>query len=156
VAPDLTEADRGWPRFAPEALAAGFHAVHALPMRLRGTVLGTLNLFHVEEGTMQQPDVDAAQALADIATIAILQHRASLDAQVINDQLNWALSSRVVIEQAKGMIAERKDIDMERAFATLRNHARNHNLRLADVTRGVVDGAISAATLDQPTRPIVR
>jgi GAF domain-containing protein len=156
VADDLTTADDRWPRFAPEAVAAGFHSVHALPMRLRGTVLGSLNLFHVETGEMRQPDVDAARALADIATIAILQHRATLDAQVINDQLNFALNSRIIIEQAKGMLAERKNIDLEKAFATLRNHARNHNLRLADVARAVIDGDTSAAPLDPLPPPVAR
>ena len=78
---DLAAVDGRWPRFAAEALAAGFHSVHALPMRLRGTVIGALNLFHIEPGEMRQADVDAAQALADVATIAILQHRAALEAR---------------------------------------------------------------------------
>ena len=86
----------------PEALAAGFRSVHALPMRLRGNVIGALNLFRVEAGEMQRADVEAAQALADVATIAILQHRATLEAQVLNQQLQHALNSRIVIEQAKG------------------------------------------------------
>ena len=85
---DLATVNGRWPRFAPEALAAGFHSVHALPMRLRGTVIGALNLFHIDPGEMRQADVDAAQALADVATIAILQHRAALEAQVVNEQLN--------------------------------------------------------------------
>ena len=132
---DLATVDGRWPRFAAEALAAGFHSVHALPMRLRGTVIGALNLFHVEPGEMRQGDVDAAQALADVATIAILQHRAALEAQVLNEQLNHALNSRVVIEQAKGMVAERLGLNMEQAFSRLRSHARNHNLRLVDVAQ---------------------
>ena len=99
---DLATVNGRWPRFAPEALAAGFRSVHALPMRLRGTVIGALNLFHVEAGEMQSADVEAAQALADVATIAILQHRATLEAQVVNQQLQNALNSRIVIEQAKG------------------------------------------------------
>jgi GAF domain-containing protein len=77
-------------------------------MRLRGTVIGALNLFHVEAGEMQSADVEVAQALADVATIAILQHRATLEAQVVNQQLQNALNSRIVIEQAKGMVAERE------------------------------------------------
>ena len=89
-------------------------------MRLRGTVIGALNLFHIEPGEMRQADLDAAQAFADVATIAILQHRAALEAQVLNEQLNHALNSRVVIEQAKGMVAEREGLDMEQAFARLR------------------------------------
>jgi hypothetical protein len=95
--------------------------------------------------------IAAAQAMADVATIAILQHRATLEAQVINEQLNYALTSRIVIEQAKGMVAEREGLNMEQAFTTLRNHARNHNLRLVDVARDVIDGTLAAATLDRPS-----
>ncbi|HEX6424368.1 MAG TPA: GAF and ANTAR domain-containing protein, partial [Acidimicrobiales bacterium] len=127
---DLATVDGRWPRFAAEALAGGFRSVHALPLRLRGTVIGALNLFHIDPGEMRPADVAAAQAMADVATIAILQHRAVLEAQVLNDQLNDALNSRIVIEQAKGMVAERAGVDMERAFARLRGHARNHNLLL--------------------------
>jgi len=145
---DLDHAGGRWPRFAAEALAAGFHAVHALPMRLRGSVIGALNLFRDGPGEMGPADIEIAQAFADVATIAILQHRAALEAQVINDQLTHALNSRVVIEQAKGMVAERLDLDMEQAFTTLRRHARNHNLRLADVANAVIAGTIPASALD--------
>jgi GAF domain-containing protein len=145
---DLAEAHGRWPRFATEALAAGFRSVDALPMRLRGSVMGALNLFHVHPGAMRQPDVVAAQAMADVATIAILQHRAALEAQVLNEQLSHALNSRVVIEQAKGMLAERLGVDMEQAFARLRNHARNHNRRLADVAHDVIDGTIATSAVD--------
>jgi GAF domain-containing protein len=147
---DLATINGRWPRFAAEAMAAGFHSVHALPMRLRGSVIGALNLFHVEVGEMRQADVDAAQALTDVATIAILQHRAAHDAQVLNEQLNNALNSRVVIEQAKGVVAERRSLDMDKAFEALRHHARNHNLRLADVAQGVVDRTIPTSALDWP------
>lgn len=146
---DLSAVDGRWPRFAAEALAAGFRSVHALPMRLRGSVIGALNLFHIEPGEMRQADVDAAQALADVATITILQHRAALEAQALNEQLNYALNSRIVIEQAKGMVAEAAGLDMEQSFSQLRAHARNHNLRLADVARGVIDGSLPAARLDR-------
>lgn len=146
---DLAGVNGRWPRFSREALTAGFHSVHALPMRLRGTVIGALNLFHIDPGQMRQPDIAAAQALADVATIAILQHRAALEAQVVNEQLNVALNSRVVIEQAKGMVAERIGVPMEEAFSTLRHHARNHNLRLADVARDVIDGRLPASALDR-------
>jgi GAF domain-containing protein len=148
---DLATVNGRWPRFAAEALAAGFHSVHALPMRLRGTVIGALNLLHIDPGEMRHADIAAAQAMADVATIAILQHRATLEAQVINAQLNHALTSRIVIEQAKGIIAEREGLTMEQAFSTLRNHARNHNLRLVDVARDVIDGTLAAATLDRPS-----
>src|SRR4051794_20219444 len=139
-----------WPRFASEAIAAGFRTAHALPMRLRGTIIGGLNLFHVEAGDMRQADIDAAQAFADVATIAILQHRAAREAQVINEQLSYALNSRIVIEQAKGMVAERLGLDMERSFNALRSHARNHNLRLVDLANDVISGTFDTSDFDPP------
>ena len=148
---DLEVENGRWPRFAAEALAAGFRSAGALPMRLRGTVIGALNLFHAKPGEMRPHDLEAAQALADIATIGILQHRANLEAQVVNEQLNQALSSRIVIEQAKGMVAEREALDMEWSFALLRNHARAHNLRLADVARAVIAGTLAVSALDRPS-----
>jgi GAF domain-containing protein len=149
---DLAMATGRWPRFAPQALAAGFHSVHALPMRLRGTVIGALNLFHLEPGEMDGADVEAAQALADVATIAILQHRAALEAQVVNQQRQHALNSRVIIEQAKGMVAEREGLDMDQAFTALRNHARNHNLRLVVLAEAVIGGSLAASALDPVPR----
>ncbi|MGI8792258.1 MAG: GAF domain-containing protein [Acidimicrobiales bacterium] len=146
---DLASVNGRWPRFAAEALQAGFHSVHALPMRLRGTVIGALNLFHIQPGEMGQHDVEAAQGLADVATIAILSHRAASEAQAVNEQLNFALNSRVVIEQAKGIVGERLGLNMDQAFKTLRGHARNHNLRLADVARGVIEGSLASSELDQ-------
>ena len=150
---DLTTVNGRWPRFAPEAIEAGFRSVHALPMRLRGKIIGAVNLFRAGQGTLIEADVAAGQALADVATIAILQHRATREAHVLNDQLNYALNSRVVIEQAKGVLAERTGDDMERAFGRLRARARAHNRRLADVAREVVDGTLPAGALDQPPPP---
>jgi len=144
---DLMMTNGRWPRFEVEAIGAGFHAVHALPMRLRGTVIGALNLFHLQPGRMDEPDVAAAQAFADMATIALIQHRSVRDAQIVNEQLQNALNSRIVIEQAKGMVAERAGLDMAAAFSMLREHARVNNLRLADVAHGVIVGSISLATL---------
>jgi len=146
---DLAMADGRWPRFSAEALAAGFCSVQALPMRLRGTIIGALNLFHVEAGEMREADVEAAQALADVATIAILQHRASTQAQVVNQQLQHALNSRIVLEQAKGMVAEREGLDMEQAFTSLRKYARNHNLRLVDVAEAIIAGSLAPAALER-------
>jgi GAF domain-containing protein len=145
---NLDEVDGRWPRFGPKALEAGFRSVHALPMRLRRQNIGALNLFRIDEGPMRAADVVAAQALADVATIAILQHRAARDAQVLNEQLTQALNTRVVIEQAKGVVAERAGLDMEAAFARLRRHSRNHNLRLSDVAESVSTRALLVASLD--------
>ncbi len=152
VCEDLEGAGGRWPRLAPEACAAGFRSVQALPMRLRGSVIGALNLFHERPGAMSRADTDAAQAFADIATIGILQHRAAFDATALNDQLNFALVTRVVIEQAKGMVAQREHLGMDEAFASLRSYARRNNLRLADVARSVIDHTLSSSALDLPRR----
>jgi GAF domain-containing protein len=132
-----------WPRFRSVAIEAGFLSVHALPMRLRGVTIGALNLFRAEKGTLEASDVVAAQAMADVATIAILQHRAAIQAHQVVDQLNHALNSRVMIEQAKGILAERAGLDMEAAFAWLRRHARDHNQLLVDVAQSIIDGNLS-------------
>jgi GAF domain-containing protein len=148
---DLTTAASRWPRFAPVAVQAGFLAADAIPMRLRGQIIGALNLFRTESGSMNDDDVAIAQALADIATIAILQNRTTVETRELNVQLTTALSSRVVIEQAKGMIIERHHIPVDQAFDKLRRHARNHNLRLADVARDAVNGTIDLDTFTAPT-----
>jgi GAF domain-containing protein len=146
-------ADEGrWPKFGPVALEAGFRSVHAVPMRLRGVTIGALNLFRADEGLLDEADVVAAQALADVATIGILQHRAAIQAHIVVEQLNHALNSRVVIEQAKGMLAERSRLDMEDAFSWLRNHARSNNLLLVDVAQSVIDGTLTP----DPPRPAHR
>jgi len=140
---DLSVVNSRWPRFAPVALEAGYRAADAIPLRLRSNIIGALNLFRSEPGSLTEDDVVVAQALADVATIAILQHRASEQAQVVNDQLNQALNSRIIIEQAKGMIAEQGGLDMQEAFSRLRRHARSSNLRLVDVATEVVEGVLS-------------
>jgi GAF domain-containing protein len=147
---DLVADNLRWPMFAPVALATGFAAVQALPLRLRGTVIGALNLFHHAPVAMPAEDVAAAQALADIATIAILHHRQVTEAQRLNEQLRSALNSRILIEQAKGMVAERNGVTIDEAFATLRAHARNHNLLLAEVADAIIAGRLAARSLDPP------
>jgi GAF domain-containing protein len=146
---DFSKVQERWPRFAFEAIAAGFHSVNALPMKLRGVIVGSLGLFHRDTQRIRDLDLAAAKALADVATIAILQHRAASEAQVLNEQLHQALNSRIAVEQAKGMIAAREDISMEDAFAMLRNHARNHNMRLKDLAQSISDGALAAKALDR-------
>lgn len=146
----LTTVDHRWPEFAPRAVAAGFRSVHALPMRLRGQTIGALNLFRADAGLLDDDDVRAARAFADVATIAILSQRATAEAQAVNEQLTHALNSRVVIEQAKGMVAQRTGLDMEQSFVRFRSHARNHNLKLADVARSIIEGDLRPETLDGP------
>ncbi|WP_369273536.1 GAF and ANTAR domain-containing protein [Streptomyces sp. R11] len=137
--PDLTrEADR-WPRFVTAAHRSGFGAVQALPMRLRDETVGALNLFHAAAGPFDPVGTLVAQALADVATISLLQQRSAHLSNVLNEQLQNALNSRVLIEQAKGKLAERHRIDMEQAFTALRGYARAHNRRLSDLARAFID-----------------
>jgi GAF domain-containing protein len=137
-----------WPRFTVQAIEAGYRSVSALPMRLRGRTIGALNMFRANRGELYAADMVAAQALADVATIAIVQHRSASDAQVLNAQLSQALNSRVIIEQAKGKVGEAVGVGMDEAFQVLRNHARNRNLRLADLSRDVAEGTVRPRSLD--------
>lgn len=143
----LESASGRWPRLAPLAYEAGFRMVHALPMRLRGEVIGAMNLFDDTTAVLSDDDALVAQALADVATISIIQHRTSVESRELNTQLNRALESRLTIEQAKGIVAEQASLDMEDAFQRLRSHSRNGNRRLADVARDVVAGRLTAASL---------
>jgi GAF domain-containing protein len=137
---DLATSGSVWPRFTPVALEAGFQTAYAIPMRLRGAVIGALNLFRIERSALSAEDFTAAQALADVATIAILQDRAGREVQRVNEHLSHALNSRIMIEQAKGVLAQRSGVGMEEAFSRLRGYARQHNLLLADVAREVIGG----------------
>jgi len=150
TAGDLTGPLQRWPRFAEAAARSGFRAVEALPMRLRGQVIGALNLFGAEPGQFDPADLRVGQALADVATIGLLHERNVRRREAVAEQLQAALNSRVVIEQAKGKLAERLGIDMDRAFNMLRDYARSSNQRLTDVARAFVEGA--SAEFPPPTR----
>jgi GAF domain-containing protein len=140
VAAASLSADRRWPRFAAAAGQAGFAAVQALPMRLRDQVIGALNLFRAAPGAFDPASVRVGQALADVATIGLLHERSMRRSDTLNEQLQAALNSRVIIEQAKGKLAERLGIDVNQAFTVLRDQARNRNQRLSDLARAFVDG----------------
>jgi transcriptional regulator with GAF, ATPase, and Fis domain len=137
--PDIGAAGR-WPRFTAAAAEVGFVSVHALPMRLRADVIGALNLFGVESGALDGDKLRAGQALADVATIGLLQQRAIRHRDVLTDQLQTALNSRVLIEQAKGVLAERLQVGLDRAFVVLRGAARSRNRNLSELAQAVVDG----------------
>jgi len=143
VHPDLTTANDRWPRFGPEAVRAGFNSVQAFPLRLRSVVIGAMNLFSAESRSIGEPAGHLAQALADVASIAILQDQMIRQSDLRAGQLQNALDSRVAIEQAKGMLAERAHIDMDKAFAMLRSHARSSRLHLTAVALQVVDGTLA-------------
>ena len=134
---DLEVDRQRWPRFAAEALDAGFHAACALPMRLRESTIGALNLLRTDTGVLSDSDLSAAQALADVATIGLIHQRAAEDARLLTEQLQRALDSRIVIEQAKGVLAAHGALSMTGAFEALRGYARAHQERLSDVAAAV-------------------
>ena len=138
---DLAAADR-WPVFTQAAREVGFGTSHAVPLRLRGRVIGAMNLFTTGRRSLSDEHLAVAQGLADIATIGLLHERAIRDQVELSEQLQTALHSRILIEQAKGVWAERTQSDMDQAFSRLRRYARSHNLALVAVARGVIDGDI--------------
>lgn len=144
---DLAREEERWPQFAPAAIAAGFASVHALPMRLREVVLGTLGLFGARPGALDEEDLAVGQALAHIASIALVAERASLDPVTISTQLEATLRSRVVLEQARGLLAEQGDLDLGAALSVLRRYARDHNQRLPALAAQVVAGDVPAQRL---------
>ncbi len=141
-----------WPLFAPNFQDSGFASVSALPMRLRTVVIGALNLFSSTPGPLGAEDEMVAQALADIATIGILQERALNDAHIVTSQLEAALESRIVIEQAKGIVAERAHVSIDAAFKQLRGYARGHNRLLSQTALDIINGTLAADELTQPAR----
>jgi hypothetical protein len=147
VSEDLDGARERWPQFTPSAIAAGFRAANALPLRLRSQVIGSLNLFHADPGSLDIAGLRVAQALADAATIGILQQRSIRRGEVATGQLQAALTSRIVIEQAKGVLAERLKISTDDAFSVLRAAARSRNQLLSDLACDVANGSADAAQL---------
>jgi transcriptional regulator with GAF, ATPase, and Fis domain len=137
---DLAAAGQRWPSLAPAAVGAGFAAVQALPMRLRDEVIGAMNLFREVPGRLDETGLRVGQALADVATIGLLQERNFRHQEVLAEQLQGALNSRVAIEQAKGVLAERLGLDMDHAFEQLRAQARAQSRRLAELAGAVAGG----------------
>ena len=138
---------RRWPEFAEAAAAGGYASAHALPLRLRGHVIGALNLFRSSTEPLGEEDINLGQALADIATIGLLHERQVRGQQVLTEQLQSALNSRVLIEQAKGMLAERAGLTPAQAFTAMRSDARGTGQRLAVVAHGVLDGSLDTSAL---------
>jgi len=135
---DLANAESRWPTFAPRAVAAGIHSVHAFPLRLRDRTIGALNTFGPDPEPLDADTVRVVQALADVATIAIIQERALARADTLTEQLQFALNSRIVIEQAKGAISRALGVSVDDAFNILRDHARRNRLRLTGLAHDVV------------------
>ena len=142
-----------WPVFAPEASGAGFRVMCAVPLRVRTNVIGALNLFRGSDEPFTGAEMEIAQAMAEMAAIALIQERALRERHLLTEQLQAALSSRVIIEQAKGVLSQRGGLSMDMAFDRLRRHARDHNLRLSDVARQVIDTDLATDVLAGRTDP---
>ncbi len=137
VIDDLATTDGRWLTFQQFTLKQGLRSVHAVPLRLRSTTIGALNLFREHPGQLNEDDAATARALADVATIGILHERAVRDQEVVTEQLQHALQSRVLIEQAKGVISQARNMPTEEAFEWLRDYARSHNVRLRDIAERI-------------------
>lgn len=147
IVDDLSLTAARWPEFSPRALRSGIHSVHAFPMRLRDRIIGTLNVFGDTNQPLDPADARVVQAMSDVATIAMIQEQAISRAETLTEQLQGALNSRIVIEQAKGSIARARDLSIEDAFQVLRGHARRNHLRLTDLAHAVLSGTVKIAEL---------
>lgn len=139
---DLPAMRSSWPVFTERLQQLGFHSAQALPMRLRNETIGALNLFRTEPGPLTEQDLGMGQAMADVATVGLLQERAIAASELLATQLHAALTSRIQLEQAKGMLAERTGFPMEQAFQVMRDYARSHNRRLSDVAVEIIAGSL--------------
>jgi transcriptional regulator with GAF, ATPase, and Fis domain len=144
---DLADEERRWPQFTRAAQEAGFVSVHAVPMRLHDESIGTLGLFGSSAGSLGRDDLDLAQALAHVASVAIVNESAAADRATVDAQLQRALSSRIALEQAKGVLAHVGDLEMTDAFSALRRYARDHGRKLSDVAAAVVGRTLDGATV---------
>jgi hypothetical protein len=140
--PDLIAALARWPDLVPQARKAGYRAVDALPMRLRDQTIGALTLYRADPGPLDADAAELAMAIADVSTIGILHQRALSREELISAQLQTALDSRIVIEQAKGMLAERLEVAIDEAFRALRRYARDNNMKLTDTARAIAEGTL--------------
>ncbi len=147
---DLADAQDRWPRFTAAALAADMRSTNALPLRLRGQVIGAMNLFSTANQVLSEPDLSLGQALADVATIGLLQQRAIHEQSILAAQLQTALDSRILVEQAKGVLAERSGLTPAETFGLLRRHARTTRQTLSTVAQQVIEGRLDFAQLSTP------
>jgi GAF domain-containing protein len=147
---DLAKAADRWPRFAPFAVAAGFRSVHAVPLRRPGDVtVGAISLLQTTSGRLEADDIQIVQALAAVATIRLIQERTLHGAQVLTEQLQTALKSRIAIEQAKGAVAQVLAVSVDEAFALMRGYARHHHQRLSDLAQTLIDNPADIALLSR-------
>ncbi len=153
---ELSEARTRWPTFTPAALAAGFEATHALPLKLRGSIIGALNLFTITAARLSDDDVAVGQAMADVATIGVLHQRSLHEQTILSEQLHTALQSRILVEQAKGVLAARSGLSVAEAFTRMRAHARRTSTSLTTVAQAVIEGTITGDVLTPARLPAFR
>lgn len=138
VAPDLEATAERWPSFSRRAMEAGFQSAAAVPMQHSGTTIGVLNMFNTQPDPFNPQTVRIITALAHIATIGILQERAVRSSTLLVEQLQGALNTRIVIEQAKGVLSQKRGLGINEAFDALRAYARGAGLQLTAVARDIV------------------
>ncbi|MWV49125.1 GAF domain-containing protein [Rathayibacter sp. VKM Ac-2803] len=138
----LDDIQSRWPAFAEGVGESGYQSVHAVPLRLQSETIGSLNFFSDRAGELGPSDVRAAQTIADVATIGLVQQRTVREASVARDQLQLAVKARVLIEQAKGAIAHSRTVDMETAWDILRDLARSRRASVSDTARGIIDRVV--------------
>jgi transcriptional regulator with GAF, ATPase, and Fis domain len=141
-----------WPAFTEELRQLGFHSAQALPMRLRDQTIGALNLFRLEPGRLTEADLGIGQAMADVATVGLIQERAIAASELLATQLQTALHSRVQLEQAKGILAERTGLPMDQSFQLMRDYARSRGRRLSDIATQIIDGLLDDEMLRKGRR----
>lgn len=147
--PDLDAEEGRWPQFCAAARIVGVKSVHALPMRLKDNFIGTLGLFREENGSLEDDDLALAEALLHVASVAVINERSAIDLAVVNSQLQHALTSRIVVEQAKGVIAHAGHLELDTAFAVLRRYARDNDRKLSETAAQVVRRELSPQALLQ-------
>jgi transcriptional regulator with GAF, ATPase, and Fis domain len=150
---DLPAMRSSWPAFTEQLQGLGFHSAQALPMRLRDDTIGALNLFRLKPGRLTEADLGIGQAMADVATVGLIQERAIAASEQLATQLQTALSSRVQLEQAKGVLAQRAGLAMDQAFQLMRDYARSHNRRLSDVAAQIIDGTLDDNQVQKGANP---
>jgi GAF domain-containing protein len=151
--PDLATVPPEWHAFRATATAQGYASTHALPLRLRETTIGTLNLFRTVPGELSDRDLVTAQAFADVATIGILHERALRENAIVTEQLQSALNSRIVIEQAKGVVAQGAGVSIDESFEIIRSYARSHRIGLSDVAARLVARTLTLTADGRPVEP---
>ncbi|MFF9565218.1 ANTAR domain-containing protein [Leifsonia sp. NPDC014704] len=136
---DIEQVPDRWQAFRDRALEQGFAAIDAIPLRLRAQTIGTLNLFRDATGDLPEDDLVAAQAFADVATIGILHQRSLAESDAIRQQLQFALNSRIIIEQAKGVVAQTRGVPIDQAFTLIRDYARRNQRGISLVASDIVE-----------------